>query len=164
MNVAFERPFFMARKSLSTLLFCLAVFGGGDVAPAIGAESEKLTYYVQLVRGNNEADAPEPGAHRIGPKLAKKLRPVFRWESYWEINRKSVAIEPGKKTRLRLSMEREVEIDLTDAAHRTVTAFQSGKPVCGAKRPIGEGMTIVGGDRNPNSVWFIVVRRDKPGD
>lgn len=164
MNRAFERPFFVARALLSIWLFCLAVFASGEFAPAFGVEIARLTYYVQLVRGNNEAKAPEPGAHRIGPKLAKKLRPVFKWESYWEIKRQSVEIEPGKKSRVRLSTEREIEIDLTDAAHRTVIAFQSGKPVSRTKRPIGEGMTIIGGDRNTNSVWFIVVRRDKPRD
>jgi hypothetical protein len=27
----------------------------------------------------------------------------------------------------------------------------------------GEAMTIIGGNRDGKSVWFIVVRRDKPG-
>ena len=30
--------------------------------------------------------------------------------------------------------------------------------------PQGEGMTIIGGSREDKSVWFIVVRRDKPQD
>ena len=162
MNSALARLFFMARDFLSKCLICLAVVVGGELTPAVGADSEKLTYYVQLVRGNNEAKTPEPGAHRIGPKLAKKLRAAFKWESYWEIKRQKVEIDRGKKMRVRLSKEREVEIDLTDAAHRTVIAYQSGKLVSRTIRPIGNGMTIIGGDRDTNSVWFIVVRRDPP--
>jgi hypothetical protein len=119
---------------------------------------------VQLVRGNNETKPPEPGAHRIGTKLSKNLRTVFVWKSYREINRQNLDLEPGKKARVRLNKEREVEIDLTDSIHRTVIAYQSGQPVARTKRPIAEGMTIVGGDRDPKSVWFIVVRRDKPPD
>jgi hypothetical protein len=29
--------------------------------------------------------------------------------------------------------------------------------------PAGDAMTLIGGDRDQKSAWFIVVRRDKPG-
>src|SRR5688572_28732280 len=108
----------MARNVFSNALVCLAVLVGGQFGLAFGADSEKLTYNVQLIRGDNETHVPEPDAHRVGPKLSQKLRPVFKWENYWEIKRQKVEINPGKKARIRLNKEREVEIDLTDPAKR----------------------------------------------
>lgn len=87
----------------------------------------KLTYYVQLVRGSNDAQAPEPGRIVIGPNLAKHPRPVFSWTNYWEMARQEVSVPSGHKTRVRLSQQREVEIDLTTKGKRTVVAFSNGR-------------------------------------
>lgn len=154
----------MPRSCLLKWLLSFCVLAGGELTEAIGADAETRTYYVQLVRGNSEAQAPEPGARPIGPKLAKRLQGVFKWERYWEIKRRKIEIVRGKKAKVRLSNEREVEIDLSDAVHRKVVAYQSGKVVSRAICPVGEGITIIGGSRDTNSVWFIVVRRDPPMD
>jgi hypothetical protein len=66
--------------------------------------------------------------------------------------------------RVCLSKEREVEIDLSNRKCRKVTAFENGKVVQRISRPLGEGMTLIGGERDQESAWFIVVRRDKPSD
>ena len=131
---------------------------------ASAAEPEKMTYYVQLIRGNNDDKPPVPGAKRIGLKLANNFRPIFKWESYWEINRQRIELAHGQKSRLKLSKEREVEIDLTEAGKRKVTVYSDGREVSRATRLSDEAMTIIGGDRDTNSVWFIVVRRDEPTD
>jgi hypothetical protein len=62
-----------------------------------------------------------------------------------------------------LSNGREVEIDLSRRGKRTVTAFQSGRLLDRTIMPAGDAMTLIGGDRDQKSAWFIVVRRDKPG-
>ena len=66
--------------------------------------------------------------------------------------------------RVQLGNGREAEIDLSSAKERKVAAFQNGKLVDRTVMPHGEGMTIIGGSREDKSVWFIVVRRDKPPD
>jgi hypothetical protein len=45
-----------------------------------------------------------------------------------------------------------------------VAAFQNGQLVDRTISPTGDMMTIIGGNRDGNSAWLIVVRRDKPGD
>lgn len=154
----------MVRNVLATGLIGLVVFVGVGNTTSVRADEEKITYYVQLVRGSNDLEAPETGAHRIGPTLSKRFHSVFKWDNYWEIKRQKVDLALGQKSKIRLNKDREVEIDLKDAAHRTVVAFQSGKPVSRMIHPIGAGMTIIGGDRDEKSVWFIVVRRDPPSD
>lgn len=127
-------------------------------------EGGRLKYYVQLVRGNDSERAPSTEARPIGPKLSQQLHMVFKWQSYWEMHRETISLNPGEKTKVRLSKEREVEIDLTQAGNRRVTAFENGDALSSVARPVGEPMTIIGGDRDPKSVWFIVVRRDPPPD
>ena len=80
------------------------------------------------------------------------------------MNRQQVALVPGQTSRVRLGNGREAEIDLANPKERRVTAFQDGKLVDRTISPAGESMTIIGGNRDGKSMWFIVVRRDKPGD
>ena len=75
-----------------------------------------------------------------------------------------MALSPGQVGRVRLGNGREAEIDLRSPKERKVAAFQGGKVVDRTSMPTGEGMTIIGGSRDDKSVWFIVVRRDKPQD
>ena len=122
------------------------------------------TFYVQLIRGTDTDQAPVPGAKSVGPKLAGTFRPVFKCKGFWEINRQQMAVLPGKVKRVQLGNGREAEIDLSTAKERKVAAFQDGKLVDRTSVPHGDGMSIIGGSREDKSVWFIVVRRDKPQD
>ena len=122
------------------------------------------TFYVQLVRGTETNRPPVPGCKQVGPRLAGTFCPVFKWKCYWEMNRQQVAVVPGRAMRIKLGNGREAEIDLSSPKERKVAAFQGGKLVDRMILPKGEGMTIIGGSREDKSVWFIVVRRDKPQD
>jgi hypothetical protein len=143
--------------------FALVAVGPGCGGPT-EEEQPPIRYYIQLIRGNDSDKPPVPGNKPVGPKLDTQLRAVFRWQSYWEVNREDVKVAPGRKTKVRLSKDREVEIDRAKAGTRRVTAFQNGKALECSTRPLGEAMTLIGGKRDPKSVWFIVVRRDKPPD
>lgn len=113
--------------------------------PASRDRSGKIISCVQLVRGSNDAQAPEPGT-TIGPRVAAQLRPLFSWANYWEINRQQIPVASGEKVRVRLNSHREVEIDLTTRGERTVAAFSNSEPVPRLAEPIGGRMTIIGGD------------------
>jgi len=126
------------------------------------ADEGAATFYVQLIRGTDTDQAPVPGAKSVGPKLAGTFRPVFKCKGFWEIKREQVAVSPGKVKRVELGNGRAVEIDLSSPKERKVTAYHSGKVGDRTVVPAGDGMTIIGGSREDKSVWFIVVRRDKP--
>ena len=143
---------------------CLLLLSVLGLIQTPAADTERITYHVQLVRGNNEAKPPDAASKPIGPRLSNELSRVFAWKSYWEVSRHQVEIRPLTKTKLKLSAEREVEIDLTVPGKRKVIAYSDGKPVTEITRPVGQKMTIIGGDRDPHSAWFIVVRRDKPSE
>jgi hypothetical protein len=134
------------------------------LAGAANAGQGATTFYVQLIRGTEGDQPPVPGCKQAGPRLAGTFRPVFRWKGYWEMNRRQVVVVPGQAARVRLGNGREAEIDLRNPKERRVTAFQNGQFVDQTVSPAGEAMTIIGGNRDGKSIWFIVVRRDKPGD
>jgi hypothetical protein len=144
---------FLPILALAGLVFVLAASAG----------EKPVTYYVQLIRCTDLDTPPQPGSRRVGPKLTEKFRCVFRCKSYWEISEEKVEVQPHRVARARLSNGREVEIDLTQAGKRRVATFYKGRLIDRTVEPQGEHMTLIGGDRDQTSHWFIVVRRDKPG-
>jgi hypothetical protein len=145
-------------KQLLTML----AWAGLALATAAGAE-KPVTYYVQLIRCSDQDRAPEVGSKRVGPKLAERFQCVFRCQSYWEIGQEKLEVMPAQKARVHLRNGREVEIDLTHAGKRRVTTFHNGRVIDRTVEPASENMTVIGGDRDQATHWFIVVRRDKPG-
>lgn len=152
----------MNPKVAKLALYCAVCCGAWLALAAQGAEPAKQIHYVQLIRGDDEDRPPTADSKVVGPKLGAKLRPLFRWKSYWEIQRQRVELSQGEKARLRLSKDREVEIDLTETGKRSVTISQSGRRLSRSIRKSGESMTIIGGERDAHSVWFVVVRVDQP--
>jgi hypothetical protein len=145
------------RRTILAVLFIAFILNGTPPA-----EHQSNTFYVQLVRANNDDAPPQPGSHPVGIKVARHLRSALNWKNYWEVNRQQVAVCSGNAARVCLSKERAVEIDLSRRDRRKVTAFENGRVIQRTLRPVGEGMTVIGGERDPVSAWFIVVRRDQP--
>ena len=133
------------------------------VTGAVRGQERPITYYVQLIRSSDSEQPPQAESRRVGTKLAGTFCGVLKWKHYWEVCQRKTEVIPGRATMVWLSNGREVEIDLGRRGKRTVTAFQNGRLVERTIVPAGEAMTLIGGDRDQKSAWFIVVRRDKPG-
>jgi len=144
-------------------LLIIVVLGGLGIATSLASPDKPLTYYVQLIRCSDQNQPPEPGSKRVGPKLAEKFQCVLRCKSYWEISQAKVEVLPNRTIRTHLSNGRDVEIDLTQPGKRRVATFHKGRLIDRTVEPLSENMTLIGGDRDQTSHWFIVVRRDKPG-
>jgi hypothetical protein len=134
------------------------------VNAGLAAPEEKTVFYAQLVRGNDQEKPPFSYCKPIGPKLAEKLQPIFRFKHYWVIAQREITLNAGQKARVVFNQERAVEIDLTTPKKRTVVAYRDEKALQRVISPVDQEMTILGGDRDSDSAWFIVVRRDKPQD
>jgi len=154
----------MTKGSFITRSVVILLVMASAWAGLAGAGQGTTTFYVQLIRGTEANQPPHPGCKQVGPKLAGTFRPVFKWKNYWELNCQQVAVVHGRATRVKLGNGREAEIDLRNPKQRRVAAFQDGQLVERTVLPAGESMTIIGGNRDGKSLWFIVVRRDKPPD
>ena len=138
------------------------VLAGLALATIAAAGDKPVVYYVQLVRCSDQDEAPEPGSKRVGAQLSERFRCVFNCKTYWEIKQQKVEVLPSRSARALLSNGREVEIDLRQPGKRKVAAFHNGRLIERTVEPLSENMTLIGGDRDQTSHWFIVVRRDKP--
>lgn len=144
---------------MKTVIGFLLLFG---VHAACLAENKAETFYTQLIRGSDQEMPPDAKWKPVGPKLSKQFGPQFRWKNYWEVNRQSVSILPGKKARLRLNSQREIEIEVRNAEESEIRLFHDGKLVRKSRQALECKMTIMGGGADKIESWFIVVRRDKP--
>jgi len=131
-------------------------------AGAPGAEGQPLIYYVQLIRGTDQEHRQEAAWKPIGPKLANRLSPVFRWRNYWEVSCQPVFVEKGKVSRCRLSDVREVEIALINPSEIEIKLYLKSVLMEKSRQLVRTHMAIMGGDRIKDESWFVVVRREKP--
>jgi hypothetical protein len=137
----------------------LALFGANAACLAGG---EPVVFHAQLIRGTDQVQPPERTWRPVGPKLSQKLCPKFRWKFYWEVNRQTLSVPSGKATRIRLSPEREIEIDLSAGSESEIRLYTRGRQVRKSRQSLQANMTIMGGGWEEKDCWFIVVRRDKP--
>lgn len=129
---------------------------------ACSASEGPVTFYAQLIRASDRETPPEVSWKPIGPKLNKQLCPKFRWKNYWEVSRRTLTVEPGKKTRVRLNAERELEVELRGAGDSEIRLFTGGKLVQKSRQSLQSQMSIMGGARENDESWFVVLRQDKP--
>lgn len=139
----------------------LAVIGALAIVRANGAEETSARFYVQLVRSANNHEALPPGVRPIGAKLKEKFGSPFKAGNYWETKREEVVVRPGHATKVALSPERSVEIGIS-GNRRTVTTYYNGRATERRSGPKGDGMTLIGDNRG-GALWFVVVRKDRPG-
>ena len=126
------------------------------------AEEQPVTYYIQLIRGTTQSAPQNSTWHAIGPRLSEQLSPVFRWNHYWEVDRKTASVERGKVKKIQLNKERTVEIELVKPTVSEIRLYLNGNLVRVSRQSIQSGISIMGGDRETDESWFVVVRRDKP--
>ena|SRR5437879_3910026 len=128
------------------------------------ADPQKITFYVQLVRGSDSDKPDDPAWKPVGAKLDKNLRAVFRWKNYWEVKRETVTLSKDQVARLHLTREREVEVHLFDPPNTQIRLYHKGELIRCSHQPITEHMSILGGESKTGECWFVIVRRDKPRD
>ena len=126
------------------------------------ADGLAVPFYAQLIRGTDLEKPGQSSWRPVGPKLSKQFGPKFRWKHYWEINRQAVSVIPGKPTRIRLSDDREIEIELREGTDYEIRLFNAGKLARCSRQKLQSRMSIMGGGLEATESWFIVVRRDPP--
>jgi len=144
---------------MKTVLGLLLILG---VSAACLAGSAPVTFYTQLVRASDSDKPREPSWRPVGPKLSRQLCPKFRWKNYWEVDHQTVSVQPGKVTRVRLNPARDIEIELRGEDGSEIRLFTNGVLTRRSRQPIHSSMSIMGGTREKDDSWFVVVRQDKP--
>lgn len=125
-------------------------------------EGSSVTYCIQLLHGTNDSKAQNPSWKAVGPKLSQVFSPVFKWKQYWEVKREKVIVTGGKVSRVKITTDRDLEIELMKNGQTELRLYRSGE-LKRKMRTSGESeLSILGGDTATKDGWFLVVRRDKP--
>jgi hypothetical protein len=143
-----------------------AVIGVGwllvlGLALGFAAENRPVVFKVQLIRGTDEEKPREAAWKPAGENLSKKLGSGFRWKNYWEVNRLTVTVAAGKPARARLSADREVEISLLDSGASEARYYSKGELVRKCRQATHDKLCIMGGTRENDESWFVVVKREE---
>jgi hypothetical protein len=132
------------------------------IGGAISAENDATAFHVQLIRGTDDAKPREASWKPVSAKVNKKLSAAFRPRQYWEINRVTLNVSPGKPVKTQLSADRTVEIQLLESGEAEARLYFQGKLLRKCRQATHDKICIMGGTRETDESWFVAVSREKP--
>lgn len=137
---------------LAPLLVAVLLCAMG-VAEAVAAD---IKLQAQLVWGTNQDKVQDQAA--VDSQLRDKLRRVFQWKNYFEIDRQTFTVPSGGTQKAKLSEDCTVEVTHLGASNFQVRLVGKGRPVVTKRQPIikGESLVMAGDDKN-NTAWFVVL-------
>src|SRR5437016_951495 len=94
---------------------------------AVALQAGDLNLQAMLVWGTNEEKPANKDLKELPPDLLKKLRGVFKWKNYFEVNRQKVSLPPKNAKRARLSDKCEVEVENFGGSDIEVRVIGRGK-------------------------------------
>ncbi len=156
MQREYRRPIIMQFTRWLAFVLLLA-------APFVGrTEDTPVTFYVQLIRGTSDEKPPDVKAKAVESRLDQYLKPVFRWKKYWAVSQREVKVAHGKSVRVSMSVH-DVEIRVLSREHCELRLFQKEHLIQTLRQKLNSDTpAIMGGARDGENVWFVVVRRDRP--
>src|SRR5437879_13526923 len=118
-------------------------------ARTAGAASEPpVTVFVQFIRGTNEEKPKQANWKLVGPKLSKRLSPVFKWQNYWEVSQQAVAVQPAKVAMVTLDETRRLALEVVNGTEIETRVYQNRHLTRKARRPIhANELDIIGASR-----------------
>lgn len=120
-------------------------------------------FYIQSIKASDDAAPPGKDAKRIGPKLAQKLSPVFRWKYYWELERHEITLSVDEAKKVKLGSTLRLKLGPIVKGKVEIRLYRGKDLVRKSSHTVHDKMTaVLGGDDEKHSAWFIVVRREAP--
>ena len=109
-----------------------------------------------LIWGTNDPKPENSKLKDLDPKTGRKLRAVFKWKDYYEVNRKEFAATKTGNEKVRLSEKCEIAVRDFGKSTVEVKLYGEGQLVV-TKRQImkpGELLVLAGEDKN-DTAWFV---------
>jgi hypothetical protein len=142
-------------SSRSARLFLVALTLISTALPSPAAE---LKLEAKLIWATNDAVSPDPGHTPVDAATAEKLRKVFKWKSYFIVNRVVKVVPSRGANSFELSKKCTVEIRELEGPRVEVKLIGQGKEVHKTTKPLtkGEWFVLAGDDKN-ESAWFVII-------
>ena len=135
----------------------LGMFGSVD-ANAAGETS----FQVQLVWGSDGERPKDKPIREVDPKLQEKLKGIFKWKNYYEVNRMALSVPKDSSQKLKLSEKCEIQVQDMGASRIEIRLFGEGKLVVKKAQTVIPGeMIVLAGDSKDDTAWFVVLTPPK---
>ena len=153
----------------SLLLWSIVSFGGIFAARSDSIAGE-CNIRAQLIWGTDEEKPADKELRELDPKVADKLRHVFKWKNYLEITNLTIVLSPQMSKTVTMSPKCKLELKTIEAESKKpedalieVKLFGEGKKVTTKRQPIkllqqGEYSILAGDDKEKReNAWFVVL-------
>lgn len=122
------------------------------------AQAAELKLELRLIWGTNEPKPSDPKPKPVDPVTAGKLRNVFHWTNYFEINRVTGTVPSRATNSFVMSKKCTIEVTELKGPNVEVTLIGEGKRLNKTSHHLakGEYFTIGGEDKN-GCAWFVLV-------
>jgi len=125
------------------------------------ARAAEVKFEAVLIWGSNKEKSPDPNHKAVNPKLEAKLKKLpFKWEHYFEVNRKEFTIASGETKKIAMSKDCELKVRRVDAETAEVQLFGKGQLVSKISQKLPKGECLVtGGNAADSTGWFVVLHQ-----
>ena len=154
---------------IGIVLISSRIFAGPSEGPAADCRLK-----IQMIWGTDEAKPEDKNLKEIDPKLAEKLRRVFKWKNYFEVTNQNVALPSQMSKTISMSPKCKIELKRVEVEAKKndeaiiVKLYGEGKLRTTNKIPIkllqqGEYSILAGDDKDKQEdAWFVVLSRPIP--
>ncbi len=149
-----------SRTFLALLAFALS----GVLLPFATHAADDTRLTAELIWGTNGGKPPGKNLKEVSPQLERQLRRVFKWQNYFEINRKEIVASLEKPARVEMSRDCVIEVAVFEDGELEVQLFGKGQLVVKKRQRIVPGEKVVlGGDDKNDDAWFVVLSLGRRG-
>lgn len=147
---------FCVTRLIPLTLGCLLSVATG--APALAGE---LKLEAQLIWGTNDEKSPNPEHKAVDPQVEKRLKKLpFKWQHYFQVNRKQFAVAEGDTKKVVLSKDCEIKVRNVGKGVVEVHLFGKGELVSKISQSLPKDEWLVMGGNAANfTSWFVVLRQ-----
>jgi len=117
-----------------------------------------LNLQARLVWGTNNDKPDDPKLKDVDPQVKEKLRGVFKWKNYFEVNRQALTVTTSGPKKVKMSDHCEIEVQNLGNSSLELKLYGQGKMVVRKTQKIkpGELLVLAGDDKN-DTAWFVVL-------
>jgi len=145
-------------KSLPTSLLRLFLVLVMVALTPLQLQAAELKVELKLVWGTNGKPSSDPKHKPVDDATAAKLRKVFKWTHYYEINRVTGTVPSRGTNKFVMSKDCTIEIKELEGPNVEVKLIGEGKDVVKATHHLTKGETInLASECKDGNAWFVLV-------
>jgi hypothetical protein len=152
----------MKRSSVTSRLWLAAVMVFTVCSLPVGAATGDLPLQAQLIWGTDGDKPKDRDLKDVDTATKEKLKKVFKWKNYFEVDKQEFKVPMSSKKRVRMSAKCEVEVENLGDSQVEVKLIGESKMVVKKRQALkpGELLVLAGDDKN-NNAWFVILTLSK---